>query len=608
MTRAEAHGSRFLLLIAPQFLASAVAITVFVVEFVLPADLVRLHLVTIGAAECIFFLACGWLARWAPIARNRITPYAYVSALFGKFLVLDLLYAASFGTHLSWGDNLSPANLRVVLPHLVGFRQAYGIWVFGAAGGLLLLVLCGYLALLRFARRLFRGLRSAFPDGGVAWTQPVFTALVCLVAVESWMLQYNPIGRVRADPVFSFWCNNSLLTPAVVAEVDEQRNYPRDIRFDRRNVIVMTIDCLRADHLSLYGYQRETMPFISSLAKAGRLAKVLLAVSVGNESQQGIFAVLSSHHVEGQNRANFKLYDVLKLLGYRTYLIAAGDHTTFGSMRSLYGKNLDVFADGLTPGTFTVNDDRGILEKLENIRPFDGDAAFFFFHLMSSHSLAVRDPQFSVWQPPKDRRGGESEAQIDRATATYDNGLRQADDFIRRIFVTLERKGYLGNYLAVVTSDHGEGLGEHDNWGHTRSLFVEDIDIPILLFGSPAPPEISASFASQIDIAPTILHELGLPIPATWEGYVFGTAPECRDVFLTSKRIPGWRGVIRVEKQHIYQYLFSGAAPGDPPECLFELVTDPHGQNDLIGSAPTMLLDDLRRAASRHFQIPSTAP
>jgi arylsulfatase A-like enzyme len=172
----------------------------------------------------------------------------------------------------------------------------------------------------------------------------------------------------------------------------------------------------------------------------------------------------------------------------------------------------------------------------------------------------------------------------------------------------LERKGYLNDYIAVITGDHGEGFGEHRNWGHTQALFIEHINIPILLFGNPVPREISASFASQIDIAPTILHELGLPIPATWEGYAFGTAPERRDVFLTSKQIFGGRGVIRVEKNHIYTYLLTGAAPGGAPEHLFDLVTDPHERNDLIGSAPSTLLNDLRRVASRHFRLPSAAP
>ena len=604
MTRAEANGGRFLLLITPQLLASAVAIAVFIVKFNLPVDLVRLHLVTIGAAECVFFLVCGWLARWAPIARNRIAPYAYVIALFGLFLALDLLYIVSFGTHLAWGDNLSPANLRVALPHLEGFRQAYGLWVYGVAGAFLLLLLGGLATLLRFARRLFGALRAAAPAGRIPWLPLVFTILLSVIAVESWTRARDRTGLARADPIVSFWWHHHLVAPPVLADSDVQKDFPPDLRFHRRNVIVVTIDSVRADHLSLYGYPRETMPFISDLAKAGRLVRIPFAVSVGNETQLGISAVLSSRHVEGQNPANVKIYDVLKQLGYRTYMIAAGDITTVGSMHVSYGKNLDVFADGLTKGSFSVNDDRGILEKLEQVGPFDGTPAFFYFHLMSAHSLAVQDPQFADWLRTKRHQAGDSEGPFSGPTADYDNGLRQADDFVRRIFATLERKGYLSDYTGVISSDHGEGMGEHDDWGHTRLLFWEHVDIPILFVSSDAPPGRSAVFASQIDIAPTLLHELGLPSPAAWEGFALDIAPPRRDVFLTSKRLPGWRGVIRVEKNHIYKYLFSDAASDGHPERLFDIKTDPHEQIDLIDSAPPALLDDLRVAAFSHFQIP----
>ena len=69
----------------------------------------------------------------------------------------------------------------------------------------------------------------------------------------------------------------------------------------------------------------------------------------------------------------------------------------------------------------------------------------------------------------------------------------------------------------VVTGDHGEGLGER-HWAHGWHLYDEDIRIPMLLFDTAGTRYPDLSFATQVDIAPTILDRLRLPIPASWDG------------------------------------------------------------------------------------------
>ena len=95
--------------------------------------------------------------------------------------------------------------------------------------------------------------------------------------------------------------------------------------------------------------------------------------------------------------------------------------------------------------------------------------------------------------------------------------MRQADGIIRQIFDALRAKRYLDDAVVVVTGDHGEGLGER-HWAHGWHLYNEDIRIPMLLYDAPAATYPDLSFAAQVDIAPTILDRLGLPIPASWEG------------------------------------------------------------------------------------------
>lgn len=598
MTRAEQYGSRFLLLVAPQTIVSALAIAQFTSAFQLPAGVVALHVFTVLTAQCLFFLGWGLLARVEPLRRSRLAAGAYAAALFAKALALNFLYVGSYGTKTAWGDNLSPANLLVIAPHLEGFRQAFGNWVLVAAGCVgAAMATIGGLLLWRSARR-WEKLTRAFPTAGPWWPPVVFTAWIGLCTLVYWQHEPALDGLVRADPILSFCANRSPLTTTALAEVAGTRDYPTHVEFHRRHVIVITVDCLRADHLPLYGYARDTAPFLTALQQAGRLQAVPVGFSAGNESQEGIFAVLSSHYARHQHPTNFKLYDLLKRLGYRTWLVAAGDHSTFSSMRALYGKNFDLFSDGLDRRSYSVNDDRAIVEKLAALPDAGAEPTFLYLHLMSVHALGVRDPQFARWSVPA------SATAAARSVAAYDNAVLQADHLLGQIFATLERKGYLRDYVGAITGDHGEGLGERNQWGHTRFLFNKDIGIPILFVGSALPPAPAARIAAQVDIAPTLLQRLGLPIPATWEGYAWGAAPARRDLFLQGKVSPFWRGVVRVDGDQLHKYLFTGDGIGRDPELLFDLAADPAEAQNLIARAPAGLVEDLRRTAAHHFDLP----
>ena len=107
----------------------------------------------------------------------------------------------------------------------------------------------------------------------------------------------------------------------------------------------------------------------------------------------------------------------------------------------------------------------------------------------------------------------------------YDNGVVRSDAVIAELLAQLKEKGYLQDALVVITADHGESLGEHGLYHHANSVREEVLRIPLVFiaYGSPLrlPPQVR-DFASQVDIAPTILKELGLP------GRQTGLAGRCR--------------------------------------------------------------------------------
>src|SRR5688572_3420315 len=513
---------RFLLLCVPQLALSALSMGVLVWTFSLPGSLVGLHLTTLLPLNLLFFwAAAGVTRRGGPHAPSWF-PAAYATALFFKAVAINVVFAACFASNAFWGSYLSWHNLSALGPHLRGFYLVFGVAaVFVMAGFVLLLA--GYFFLLqRHAPRLVRWLHWTFAVSPGDRIAPGRLVLVCgLVAAIVWSLDLDPAGSLRQDPLFCFWTNRAATKPQMtqdmMADVAGAGNYVLPATFRRRDVVIISIDCMRADHLSFRGYARETMPYLSSLASSGQLHAVDFSVSNGNDSPQGLLAMLGSCYPHRQNLNNFKLPDLLKLAGYRTHIIGTGDHTTLGELRKFYGPNIDFFSDGLSQNTVSVNDDLGVIEALERMPAAGGQPGFFLIHLMSPHSLGTKEAEFGRWQPALLRlewrtmiRGG---VRPDVMTNTYDNGLLQADHYLRRVMELLRAKGYLKDYTGVITGDHGGGLGERGNFGHTRHLFMEDMNVPLLFFDSEQVDYGSMPFGSTVDIAPTLLDRLDLPAP-----------------------------------------------------------------------------------------------
>ena len=110
----------------------------------------------------------------------------------------------------------------------------------------------------------------------------------------------------------------------------------------------------------------------------------------------------------------------------------------------------------------------------------------------------------------------------------YEGEVRYMDQEIRRFFTALEEKGLLTNTLVVVWSDHGEQFNEHGGFAHNNNLNVEE-NAGIALFSGPNVPATAWTGATtSIDLVPTILSLLGLPVPAELPGVVAGQATDDR--------------------------------------------------------------------------------
>jgi hypothetical protein len=377
-----------------------------------------------------------------------------------------------------------------------------------------------------------------------------------------------------------------------VAERDAvlRASYPRQAAgVSRKHVVLIIVDSLRADRMQVYGYQRPTTPFLSQLVRTGRMKKVDAAFSTCSESFCGITSTLAGREFRDISARTFQLQDVLSDEGYATWFLLSGNHTAWNGLPSFYHASDGRLFDGSQTLRYTMDDDRLVLEGLERVPPASPDRpAFFYIHLMSTHYLGVQLAESHVFTRPDDQVSPGLEPykileQLNKPDR-YDDKVRQADGIIGQVFEALAAKHYLDDAMVVVTSDHGEGLGER-HWAHGWNLYEEDIRIPLLLYDVPAVSYPDLSFAAQVDIAPTILDRLGLPIPASWEGRSLLSPVRQRFTFHQTYFVPNRFAVVYRDRDALYKFI---ATPEYGKEELFDLMRDRGEVRNLVSEQPAL--------------------
>ncbi|HVU25720.1 MAG TPA: sulfatase-like hydrolase/transferase [Opitutus sp.] len=574
-----------------------------------------LHCAGVGFILGVVLLA--W-AVWPPLEVAQ--SYLWLDRVFPTVLAIGLLGLNLF--HLLqillvriWFEPLKPALIPTFVPQLRSLAAAVGPAPYLAVGAVAGLgaVATGCVWLLSPAIQAW----VRWPPAAAAWVRlHAFYGVIALAAAIGLILILRKRGvgttwflALYYDPILSFWLwrpeKRFPLNLDLAAEIHARESYPvAHANPPRRHVIVITVDCWRWDHLSVMGYERPTTPFLDTLKAAGRLHSVDHAVAVSNASRPGIMSVLASRYLGNIHPGIFRLHDVLKLHGYRNHFLLSGDHSAFENLRACYGPNVDVFMDGLSRGVpHTTNDDRNVVAALRQLPRVDGTPGFFYLHLMSPHDLGVLEDEAIRWPVPGARIGLRKRYE-DPASAVdcCDNKTLQADLHLRRIFAALEQKGYLDQALIVLTADHGQGLGEHGSFGHRINIREPELRIPLFFVDEPAFAYGSLPFASQVDVAPTVLDRLGLSCPATWAGHSLLRRPRARAHFACASATPWshempWSGFVEPAAGHCWKYLFRVDSAGQRHEQLFDLAADPGEFLDLTTQVDPRLLASFRQAA-----------
>jgi choline-sulfatase len=384
-------------------------------------------------------------------------------------------------------------------------------------------------------------------------------------------------------------------------------------------VILISIDTLRADHVSAYGYRRIHTPNIDAFAAGGtRFANADAQVPLTMPSHTSFLT--STYPFENRVEENAErlapgavtLASVLRGHGYRT---AAFVSSVFLEKQMGLDQGFDMYDSpfdytALSPlsgsmffGAVTRNPNAGrerrvaaltVRAAVEWLKANRNQPVFLFLHLYDLHKPYGLLPGF---KPSPGVTG-------------YDAQLEYVDHVLGSFLKILVDTGWWDRSLVVLLSDHGESLGDHGEASHGYFIYESTLAVPLMFHwpqGAAAHPARVDRPVGLIDVAPSILAALNIQVPPSFEGHnlldsnverpVYGESLHSHDSF-------GW-APLRSLRLGRFKYIQA------PRAELYDLQTDPHESRNLLGTQPERareLRNQLAKLLARYPPKPPAQP
>ncbi|MDH3745300.1 MAG: sulfatase, partial [Acidobacteriota bacterium] len=303
------------------------------------------------------------------------------------------------------------------------------------------------------------------------------------------------------------------------------RSDPELAQREDLNVVLVSLDTLRADRLGSYGYQKPTSPFLDSLAAGSfRFATAVSAAPWTLPSHRALFTGL--YPTSRGGRSTRPLADVLWRAGYRTEGWAGGgvmDH------RMGFARGFDNYR-----GHDWINDLDRLTKQLAESRD---RKRFVFLHTYEPHDPYIHT-EFAEGLPSGRLKGVFDKDlwirfdkivtadERDYVRALYDGDIAYTDRQLGELFERLETSGSLEQTIIVVTSDHGEQFWEHGTWRHGQTLYDHQLLVPLILHLPRSLREglgidgtgVINDQVRLIDVYPTLLDLLGIELEKETQG------------------------------------------------------------------------------------------
>jgi arylsulfatase A-like enzyme len=404
-------------------------------------------------------------------------------------------------------------QIAVVLFTALGFavilRQSKPRWTMAGAAGLSVLALCGAFAASRTdCSGLHRNALVTFVDSTL------------------------PRVRGAAQNLTTDW-------RASVGNA-ENRDDLSDLRGAAagRNIVLISLESTGAQYLHCYGASADPMPNLTRLAETSLVFESAYAVTP--ESIKGLFSVLCSRYpafdTSGEDYASVRTPSIAERLageGYRTALFHSGRFMYLGMNAVVQSRGFDTLEDAGAIGgnhnsSFGVDEPATVERMLGWIDALPRGQRFLLHYLPIAGHHPYATPEPGPFPDSTD-------------PTQYLNALHYGDASLARFLDGLRHRDLDTNTLFIIYGDHGEAFGQHvGNYGHTLFLYEENVRVPLLIS---MPGRITESrrvspIASLLDLAPTVLDLMGLPVPTEYQGTSLLSPGERAALFFTDYSLP----------------------------------------------------------------------
>lgn len=288
--------------------------------------------------------------------------------------------------------------------------------------------------------------------------------------------------------------NNCIGGDLMAGDLNEWRNSHRASQAGlspqptRYNVIYFFIDTVRADHLSAYGYGRNTTPNIDRLAE--RASVFEHAFSPSPRTSEAVPKFMQSSYWDARVESWTQVlarngYNVMLFPGRRSW---ERYKNWMPVVKKAQGKplagNIDIVMETLSSAPAD--------------KPFCA-----YVYVPDPHRPYVKYEEFDFGNTVLD---------------IYDSELAYTDSHLGRLFDWMEKTGRFKDTMVVIMSDHGESLGERGLYRHATQLYNEQTRVPMIVYVPGLPPRRINDFVSTIDLGSTILSAAGLQVPVQYMG------------------------------------------------------------------------------------------
>ncbi|MCU0236815.1 MAG: sulfatase-like hydrolase/transferase [Acidobacteria bacterium] len=286
------------------------------------------------------------------------------------------------------------------------------------------------------------------------------------------------------------------------------------------NVLVITLDTTRADHLGAYGYAAARTPNLDRLAAAGVVFEnASTSVPLTLPAHATLFTGRHPIATRVRNNGNYFLPEsettLAEVLSHRGY-----------DTRAVVSAFVLLSKFGLNQGFSIYDDSLDTHEMIRNYRSeipaamvfekfsawLDGSAGRPFFYWLHFY-----DPH-TPYRPPQEY----AKLFPDNPMGKYDGEIAYTDAWVGRVIASLGERGLLERTLVIIAGDHGEAFGEHVEHGHGIFCYEETLHVPLIVHapGRFKPRRVAAR-VGLVDVMPTVLEALGAAMPPAVQGASF---------------------------------------------------------------------------------------